>query len=78
MIVPILEKVATEQMGKLLVAKVNTDENPEWATRFGVQGIPTTLFVDKSEIVHQQAGVMPKPMFGKVLDAFLTLVSEED
>jgi len=53
MIAPILEKVAQEQAGKLLVAKVNTDENPEWATRFGVQGIPTMLFVDKGEVIHQ-------------------------
>jgi thioredoxin 1 len=76
MIAPILEKVAKEQAGKLLVAKVNTDENPEWATRFGVQGIPTMLFVDKGEIVHQQVGAMPEPMFRNVLDAFLSSVSE--
>src|SRR5688500_1166527 len=45
MIAPTLEKLAKEQEGKLIVAKVNTDENPEWMNKFGVQGIPTLLFV---------------------------------
>ena len=40
MVAPILDKLAKDFDGKLTVAKVNTDENPEWATRFGVQGIP--------------------------------------
>lgn len=74
MIAPILEKVAKEQAGKLLVAKVNTDENPEWATRFGVQGIPTMLFVDKGVVVDQKVGAMPETMFRQVLDVFLNSV----
>ncbi len=44
MIAPLLEKVAKENAGKVLIAKVNTDENPEWAMKYGVQGIPTMLF----------------------------------
>ena len=38
MVAPILDKVAEEYAGKLIVAKVNTDENPEWAMKYGVQG----------------------------------------
>ena len=45
MVAPTLEKLAKENAGKLIVAKVDTDENPEWAGKFGVQGIPTMLFV---------------------------------
>lgn len=45
MIAPTLEKIAKENAGKVIVAKVNTDENPEWAMKYGVQGIPTMLFV---------------------------------
>ena len=44
MIAPVLEKVAKENAGKVIIAKVNTDENPEWAMKYGVQGIPTMLF----------------------------------
>ena len=47
MVAPILDKLAKEYAGKVLITKVNTDENPEWAGKFGVQGIydaaaPTT------------------------------------
>ncbi|MEJ2561744.1 MAG: thioredoxin, partial [Anaerolineales bacterium] len=45
MVAPILEKIAKEYQDKLLVAKVNTDENPKWAMDYGVQGIPTMLFI---------------------------------
>ena len=42
---PILEQIATEYDGKLIGAKVNTDEHPKWAQHFEVRGIPTMLFV---------------------------------
>ena len=45
MVAPILDKLAKEYAGKVLVAKVNTDDNPEWAQKYGVQGIPTMLFI---------------------------------
>ena len=48
MVAPILEDIAKEYEGRLIVAKVNTDDNPEWAMKFGVQGIPTMLFVASS------------------------------
>ena len=54
MIAPTLEKLATEYAGKVIVAKVNTDEEPEWAGKYGVQGIPTMLFVANGKIVHRQ------------------------
>jgi thioredoxin 1 len=75
MVAPILDKIAKEQDGKLIVAKVNTDENPEWATRFGVQGIPTMLFVANGKIVHRQVGAMPEGMLREVLGEFLTVTS---
>ncbi len=40
MIAPVLEKLAAEYGDKLIIAKVNTDENPQWAIHYGVQGIP--------------------------------------
>jgi thioredoxin 1 len=62
MIAPVLEEIAKAQNGKLLVAKVNTDENPEWAVHFGVQGIPTLLYIANGEVVDRQVGAAPPPV----------------
>ena len=75
MVAPTLDKIAREQAGKLIVAKVNTDENPEWATRFGVQGIPTMLFVANGKIVHRQVGALPEGMLREVLTQFMEVVT---
>jgi thioredoxin 1 len=75
MVAPVLDKIAKEQAGKLVVAKVNTDENPEWATRFGVQGIPTMLFVANGKIVHRQVGALPEKMLREVLVQFMEVVT---
>jgi len=56
MIAPVLEKLAAEYGDKLIIAKVNTDENPEWAMKYGVQGIPTLLFVAHGKVVDHQVG----------------------
>ncbi len=76
MIAPTLEKLAKEQAGKLLVAKVNTDENPQWATQYGVQGIPTMLFVADGKIVHRQTGALPEGMMREIVTQFLDIVSK--
>jgi len=74
MIAPMLEKIAKEFAGKVIIAKVNTDENPDWATRFGVQGIPTMLFVANGKVVHRQIGALPEPMFRDILNQFIEVV----
>jgi thioredoxin 1 len=76
MVEPILEKLAKEYSGKLLVAKVNTDENSEWAMKYGVQGIPTMLFVSDGKIVHRQVGALPEPMLRTVITQFLEVASK--
>jgi len=76
MVAPVLDKLAKEHAGKLLVAKVNTDENPEWAMKFGVQGIPTMLFVAGGKVVHRQVGALPEPMLRDVVTQFLDVVSQ--
>jgi len=77
MVAPILEKIAKDQAGKLIVAKVNTDENQEWAGRYGVQGIPTMLMMKDGKIVHRQVGALPEPMLRDVIDQFLEVVNNE-
>ena len=76
MVAPTLEKLAKEYPGKLLVAKVNTDENPEWATKYGVQGIPTMLFVAGGKVIHRQVGALPEPMLRDVVAQFLDVVTQ--
>lgn len=76
MVAPTLDKLAKEYVGKLLVTKVNTDENPDWATKFGVQGIPTMLFVSGGKIAHRQVGALPEGMLRDVVEQFLEVVSE--
>ena len=76
MVAPILDKLAEEFAGKMLIAKVNTDENPQWAQSFNVQGIPTMLFVADGKVVHQQVGALPEPMLRSVVDQFLSVVNE--
>ena len=76
MVAPILDKLAKEYSGELLVTKVNTDENPLWAGKFGVQGIPTMLFVVNGKVVHQQVGALPEPMLRDVVTQFLAVVQQ--
>jgi thioredoxin 1 len=71
MIGPMLEKLATEFDGKVIVAKVNTDENSQYAMQYGVQGIPTLLFVSGGKIVHRQVGAMPERMLREAVTQFL-------
>jgi len=75
MVAPILDKIATEYAGKLIVSKVNTDENSDWAMKFGVQGIPTMLFVAGGKVVHQQVGAVPEPYLRDMVDEFLNSVT---
>jgi len=74
MVAPILEKIASEYSEMLIVAKVNTDENQQFATQYGVQGIPTMLFVSGGKIVHRQVGALPEPMLRDVIKQFLDVI----
>lgn len=76
MVAPVLDKLADEYAGKLLIAKVNTDENPQWANQFGIQGIPTMLFVAGGKIIHRQVGALPEPMLREVVSQFVDVVAK--
>jgi thioredoxin 1 len=72
MISPVLEEIAEEHQGKITIAKLNVDENPEIAMRYGVMSIPTlALFiggVEKKRII----GAMPKRNIVTELSEFIT------
>jgi thioredoxin 1 len=76
MVAPVLEKLAKEYAGKLLVAKVNTDENQQWAAQYGVQGIPTVLFIAGGKIIHRQVGAVPEPILRTIVGQFLEVVGQ--
>jgi thioredoxin 1 len=71
MVAPILDKLAQEYGDKVLIAKVNTDDNPEWMMKYGIQGIPTMLFVVFGKIVHRQVGALPERMLRDTVTQFL-------
>ena len=60
MLAPLLTEIAAEQDGRVKVAKVNVDEQPALAARFGVQSIPTLLYFAGGELRHQTVGVVGK------------------
>src|SRR5882724_8254149 len=60
MIAPVLEEIATEQAGRVKVAKVNVEANPVLAARFGIQSIPTLLYFAGGEVRDKTIGVTGK------------------
>ena len=66
---PILEEVAGENEGKLKVAKVNVDENPGLAQRFGIRGIPTMMFFKNGSQVETLIGAASKDRIQEKIDA---------
>jgi len=60
MIGPSLEEISTELAGKVKVAKLNIDENPEIAAKFGVRSIPTLMIFKGGEVADIKVGALPK------------------
>ncbi|HLZ55226.1 MAG TPA: thioredoxin [Verrucomicrobiae bacterium] len=60
MLAPVLEEIAAEQNGEVKVTKVNVDEHPALAARFGIRSIPTLLYFADGEMRHQTVGVVSK------------------
>ncbi|MEM1401238.1 MAG: thioredoxin TrxA [Pseudomonadota bacterium] len=59
-IAPALEDLASEMDGKLTIAKINIDQNPETPTKYGVRGIPTLMLFKDGEVAATKIGAMPK------------------
>jgi thioredoxin 2 len=73
---PALENLARDRAGRIKLVKVNVDESPAIAARFGVQGIPTLLVLDKGTVVARQTGAAPEAALRRWLDQTLDTLAE--
>lgn len=71
-VAPILEELAGEYNDRVVVAKVNMDENPRYATEYGVMAIPNLIFFRNGEMVDQIVGAGPKTFYKTKLDSLLS------
>jgi thioredoxin-like negative regulator of GroEL len=71
MVSPILDQISQEYAGKLNVYKVNTDEEQEVSQSFGIQSIPSLLFIPKTGDPRMSMGAMPKPQILKAMKEVL-------
>ena len=69
MVSPALDQIARDRAGKVKLVKVNVDEAPRVAQRFGVQGIPTLVVMDHGAVVDRQTGAAPESALRAWLDA---------
>jgi thioredoxin 1 len=71
MVAPVLEEIAAEHAGKITVAKVNIDENPELARRYRILSIPTMKVFSGGEVVKEIVGAKPKSALVNDLSAYI-------
>tara|TARA_B100000745_G_C20052106_1_gene358835 strand:- start:9 stop:353 length:345 start_codon:yes stop_codon:yes gene_type:complete len=71
MVGPILDDLAKQYAGKITIAKINTDDNPQRAIEYGVQGIPTILFIKGGEEVDRIVGAGSAETYQGKIDAML-------
>ncbi|MDX3772665.1 thioredoxin TrxA [Chromatiaceae bacterium AAb-1] len=69
MIAPILEDVAKEYTGKVTVAKLNIDHNPNTPPKFGIRGIPTLLLFKNGQLAATKVGALSKTQLKEFLDS---------
>ena len=68
MLTPTVEDLSKDYEGKVTVAKVNVDEEPEIARRYGIMSIPTVFVMKDGQIADNSVGVRPKSYYSSVLD----------
>lgn len=71
MIAPLLDQAAAEYQGRVNIVKVNVDENPETAAKFGVRGIPTLMLFQDGEAKATKVGALSKSQLESFLDEAL-------
>jgi len=67
-VAPILDELANDYKDRVIIAKLNVDESPQNASKYGVSAIPTMLIFKNGEPVHSIVGYKPKPELKKAID----------
>ena len=68
-IAPVLEELTEGSEGRVTLMKVNVDDNPGLAARYGIQSIPTILFVKQGAVVDRAVGAAPKTLLLDIMNA---------
>jgi len=76
MYVPVFEELASGFAGKLLIVKINVDENMQWANKYGVLGAPTILFIKKGTVVKRVDGYLSIDLLKKEVAKFAGVRSQ--
>lgn len=71
MIAPLLDQAASDYQGRVTIAKVNVDNNPDTAAKFGVRGIPTLMLFKDGKAIATKVGALSKPQLNSFLDESL-------
>ena len=71
MIAPVLEELAEEYAGRVKIVKLNTDENQNTAVQYGIQGIPTLMFMKDGKLMDKMVGAAPKPRLSAKIQELL-------
>ena len=71
MLIPIIDALATEYKCKVKIGKLNVDNSPQIASRYGITSIPTMLFIKNGNIMEQQVGMLPQKMIAVKLDKLI-------
>lgn len=71
MLAPVIEQLGAQYEGKVVVGKVDTDEQPALAMQFGIMSIPTVILFKDGKEVERKVGVMPPQVYTQMLDAAL-------
>jgi thioredoxin 1 len=70
-IAPVLDEIAAERPGKITLAKVNIDQNPETQQMYGVRGIPTLIIFKNGQPVSTKVGSLPKSKLVEWIDSVI-------
>ena len=70
-LMPLLDRIADDYQGRFILAKVNTEEQPQLASHFQVRSIPTVLLIHQGEVADQFVGLQPEPAIRALLDRYV-------